>query len=76
MKLFAILNLATAVFGLDCLTCHGRDLADCQAKGIIVICQDRGKITALKRFCKKVKLGQSQLRKVQVWGLLSFRGHN
>ena len=75
MKLFAILNLATAVFGLDCLTCHGRDLAECQAKGIIVTCKDRGKITALK-ICKKCKLGKSQLRKVQVWGLSSFRGHN
>merc|ERR1711937_539327 len=40
MKLFAIFNLATAVFGLECLTCHGRDQGDCEANGRIVTCQD------------------------------------
>ena len=41
MKLFAIFNLATAVFGLDCLTCHGRDQGDCEANGRTVTCQEK-----------------------------------
>ena len=45
MKLLAIFNLATAVFGLECLTCHGRDQGDCEANGRIVICQEKVKNT-------------------------------
>ena len=43
MKLLAIFNLATAVFGLECLTCHGRDQGDCEANGRIVVCQEKVK---------------------------------
>ena len=44
MKLLAIFNLA-AVFGLECLTCHGRDQGDCEANGRIVVCQEKVKNT-------------------------------
>ena len=40
MKLFAIFNFASAVFGLECLTCHGRDQADCEANGKTITCQE------------------------------------
>ena len=41
MKLFAIFNLATAVYGLECLTCHGRNEADCIANGQTIKCQEK-----------------------------------
>ena len=56
MKLFAIFNLATAVFGLECLTCHGRDQGDCEANGRMVTCQEkvikysRNDLSVLKTF--------------------------
>ena len=43
MKLFAIFNLATAVYGLECLTCHGRNKADCVANGQTIKCQEKAK---------------------------------
>ena len=45
MKLFAIFNFASAVFGLECLTCHGRDQADCEANGKTITCQEIVEIT-------------------------------
>ena len=43
MKLFAIFNLATAVYGLECLTCHGQNKADCEANGTTIKCQEKAK---------------------------------
>ena len=48
MKLFAIFNLATAVYGLECLTCHGRNEADCIANGQTIKCQEKA-----EKFFKK-----------------------
>ena len=41
MKLFAIFNLATTVYGLECLTCHGQNKADCVANGQTIKCQEK-----------------------------------